>query len=180
MMNFNRRILVPFVALVVIGTFILVRGSHSSDTIAPTITPAITPANEPAASPDEAVAADTAAPAPAASEVTPQPAPPAGPGSNSCWVHFFDDKGFDTTDDSHIIYGPGRWPNLRNLNGSIKYNWGDEIESLKVGPGAVITVWTGEQFTGRSITFQAGTEKISLKDLPGFSDNISSLEIKRQ
>lgn len=98
----------------------------------------------------------------------------------TCWVHVFDDKNFKATDDNHKICGPGAWPHLRNLTGAAKLNWSDEIESLKVGPGATVVVWTGEQFTGTSHTFNPGTEKITLKDLPGLSDNISSLEIKCQ
>ena len=98
----------------------------------------------------------------------------------NCWVHFYDDKNFKATDDNHKICGPGAWPNLRNLAGAVKLNWSDEIESLRVGPGATVTVWTGEQFTGTKHTFPPGTEKITLKDMPGFSDNISSLEIKCQ
>ena len=98
----------------------------------------------------------------------------------NCWVHIFDDKNFKATDDNHIICGPGAWPHLRNLPGAVKLNWGDEIESLRVAPGATVTVWTGEQFTGASQTFTPGTEKMTLKDLPGFSDGISSLEIKCQ
>jgi hypothetical protein len=98
----------------------------------------------------------------------------------NCWVHIYDDKNFKATDDNHKICGPGAWPNLRNLAGAIKLNWSDEIESLRVGPGATVIVWTGEQFTGTSHTFNPGTEKITLKDMPGFSDNISSLEIKCQ
>jgi hypothetical protein len=181
MMNLNSRILVPLVALVIIGSFILACGSHATDTMAPTVTPA----NDPAASPSEATATATAPPettppAATAAGANPQPAQPASPDCGACWVHFFDDKGFDVTDDNHMICGPGKWSNLRNLAGGTKINWGDEIESLKVGPGAIVTVWTGEQFTGSSYTFRAGTERWTLKDLPGFSDNISSIEIKRQ
>lgn len=175
-MNFNRRILIPLAALVVIAAAILASGSHATDTTHPTVTPA----NDQTATSPETVAVATAPQEPSAATVNPPPAQPAKPGCDACWVQIFDDKGFDVTDDNHMICGPGKYPNLRHLNGAAKINWGDEIESLKVGPGAVVTVWTGEQFTGASHTFSPGTEKMTLKDLPGFSDGISSMEIKHQ
>jgi hypothetical protein len=181
------RIMVPIAVLALIATFIIVRGSHATDTIAPTVTPAndteatpvdVTPM---ATTPPETNAATASSqPTQPTATASSQPAQPARPGCGSTWVQFFDDKGFDVTDDNHMICGPGKWPNLRNLTGATKINWGDEIESLKVGPGAIVTVWTGEHFTGASHTFSPGTERITLKDIPGFSDNISSLEIKGQ
>ena len=163
-LSFNNRILVPLVALVVIAVFLLVRGSHATNTMAPTVLSAYDPA---ASSPGTTASSNS------------QPAQPAKPDCGDCWVHVFDDKGFDVTDDHQLICGPGKWPSLRHLAGATIIDWDDEIESLRVGPGAVVTVWTGEQFTGQSYTFPAGTEKIDLKDLLGFSENISSIEIKR-
>lgn len=170
------RIMVPIAVLALIATFIMVRGSHATDTIAPTVTPA----NGTASTPVDATPTATAPPETNGVTASSQPAQPARPDCGSTWVQFFDDKGFDVTDDNHMICGPGKWPNLRNLTGATKINWGDEIESLKVGPGAIVTVWTGEQFTGASHTFSPGTERFTLKDIPGFSDNISSIEIKSQ
>lgn len=101
-------------------------------------------------------------------------------GCGDCWVHVFDDKALAIDDDNHIICGPGRWANLRNLAGASKLNWGDEIESIKVGPSATVVVWVGEQFSGVSQSFGPGTEKITLKGNPNLSDNISSIEIRCQ
>ncbi len=104
----------------------------------------------------------------------------ARPDCGNCWVHIFDDKNFDATDDNHLICGPGKWPNLRNLPGAAKINWGDEIESLRVGPGATVIVWVGEQYTGASQTFGPGAQNANLKLIPALSDNISSIEIRCQ
>ena len=142
--------------------------------------------NAPVTPPNGAVApAGNTAAAPADNSNAPTAtAPVAQAGSTencgACWVQVFDDKNFKATDDHHTICGPGAWPNLRNLPGAVKLNWGDEIESLKVGPGATVKVWVGEQFTGASHTFSPGAAVVTLKDLPGFSDTISSLEIKCQ
>ena len=98
-----------------------------------------------------------------------------------CWVHVFDDKNYDVTDDNHKICGPGKWPNLRNLAGATKITWGDEIESLKLGPRATVIVWRDENYTGQSVTFNPGSAIPSLKATnPMLSDNISSIEIRCQ
>lgn len=150
-------------------------GSDATNTNAPTVTPS----NDPAAS-----SSNTNAPATPTTTTANanQPAPPAGTTNcPDCYVHVFDDKGFDTTDDNHMICGPGKWPNLRNLAGAVKPVWGDEIESLRVGPKATVIVWTEENYTGTSQTFGPGSAITSLKaSNPGLSDNISSIEIRCQ
>lgn len=140
--------------------------------------PSVTPPNEPAA----ATNANQQAPSAQATANANQQAATAGTGNcGDCWVHVFDDKGYDVTDDNHMICGPGKWPNLRSLAGAAKINWGDEIESLKIGPRATVIVWAGENYTGETLTFNAGTVVPSLKATnPTLSDNISSIEIKCQ
>lgn len=39
---------------------------------------------------------------------------------------------------------------MRNLPGANKSDWGDEIDSLKVGPTATVTVWEDENFGDNS------------------------------
>jgi hypothetical protein len=97
-----------------------------------------------------------------------------------CWAHIYDDREFDATDDNFLLCGPGKWPNLRNLPGARKINWGDEIESIRVGPKATVTVWIGEQYTGTSRVFSPGTQNNNLRTIPGLGDNISSIEITCQ
>ncbi|HEY7914718.1 MAG TPA: hypothetical protein VIG62_22590 [Blastocatellia bacterium] len=104
----------------------------------------------------------------------------ANQGCGDCWAHIYDDRDFDATDDNFMLCGPGKWPNLRNLPRATKINWGDEIESIRVGPKATVTVWTGEQFTGASRVFAPGTQNNNLRTIPGLSDNISSIEITCQ
>jgi hypothetical protein len=104
----------------------------------------------------------------------------ANQGCGDCWAHIYDDRNFDATDDNFLICGPGKWPNLRNLSRATKFNWGDEIESIRVGPKATVTVWIGEQYTGASRVFGPGTQNNNLRTIPGLSDNISSIEITCQ
>ena len=150
--------------------------------------PTVTPPNQPATASSNANASEQAAMAANANITNAnvananQQTAQAGarPDCGTCWVHIFDDKNFDATDDNHIICGPGKWPNLRNLPGAAKINWGDEIESLRVGPGATVIVWVGEQYTGASQTFGPGAANANLKLIPALSDNISSIEIRCQ
>ncbi len=115
--------------------------------------------------------------------VSPTPATVAGaqPGVNcgSCWAHVYDDKNYKETDDHLILCGPGKWSNMRGLPGTIKPEWADEIESIKVGPAATVQVWTGENQTGTTHTFNPGQEIPNIKiPTPLMSNSISSIEIK--
>lgn len=143
--------------------------------------PTVTPSNEPAATSSNANQQTASAPTATTANAN-QPAAPVGTANcGDCWVHVFDDKNFDATDDNHMICGPGKWPNLRDLSGAVKINWGDEIESLRVGPRATVIVWADENYTGISQTFNPGTAIPSLKITnPNLSDNISSIEIRCQ
>jgi hypothetical protein len=97
---------------------------------------------------------------------------------NPCWVHIWEDENFG--DDNDVISGPGRWNNMRNLPGANKGDWGDEIDSLKVGPAATVTVWEDENFGDNSQTYGPGTEKTNLRGNPDMGDQIDSMEIKCQ
>jgi DnaJ domain len=159
---------------IALSTFAAHRFSASSAiTPAPPDGAAAQPA---AAQPDMAAAAP--APSTGSNTVTLAAGPAANCGDN--WVQIFDDNYFDISDDNHIICGPGKYTNLRNLPGAMKLDWGNEIQSLKVGPGVTVTIWTVEGFKGISKTFGPGSEVPLLKAIPGLSDNISAIEIKLQ
>jgi hypothetical protein len=140
--------------------------------------PTVTPPNAPGAASN----ANQQTPGtPTTANANLQAAPGATGDCADCWVHVFDDKNYDVTDDNHKICGPGKWPNLRNLIGAAKISWGDEIESFKLGPRATVIVWSNENYTGESVTFNPGSTIPSLKaSNPTLSDNISSIEIRCQ
>jgi hypothetical protein len=100
------------------------------------------------------------------------------PIDNPCFVHVWEDENFQ--DDNDVIFGPGKWNNMRHLPGANKEDWGDEIDSLKVGPTATVTVWEDEDFKDNSLTFGPGTEKTNLRGDPDMGDQIDSMEIKCQ
>ena len=150
-------------------------GSDATNTNAP----GVTPSNDPAASSSNTNA--PAAPTTTTANANQPAVPPGAANCGDCWVHLFDDKNYDATDDNHMICGPGKWANLRSLAGAVKPIWGDEVESLRVGPKATVIVWADENFTGMTQTFGPGSAVPSLKaSTPGLSDNISSIEIRCQ
>lgn len=97
---------------------------------------------------------------------------------NPCSVQIWEDENFQ--DDNDVIVGPGRWNNMRNLPGANKGDWGDEIDSLKVGPRATVIVWEDENFGDNSATYGPGTEKTNLRGDPDMGDTIDSMEIRCQ
>ena len=97
---------------------------------------------------------------------------------NGCWIHIWEDENYE--DDNDVIYGPGKWNNMRNLPGANKGDWGDEIDSLKIGPKATVTVWEDENFGDNSQTYGPNTEKTNLRGNPDMGDQIDSMEIKCQ
>ena len=163
-------------ALALCISTIVACGSDTTNTNQPTVTPS----NETAQSSSNSNTQTPGTPPTTANSN--QPASPTGTANcGDCWVHVFDDKNYDVTDDNHMICGPGKWANLRNLSGAVKPIWGDEIESLKVGPKATVIVWTDENYAGMTQTYSPGSAIPSLKaTTPGLSDNISSIEIKCQ
>jgi hypothetical protein len=177
MKRFHNWVGLRIVVLALSATFVVACGSNAINSNAPNSnTPGVTPANS-----SNTNTPVTTTPDAGAANANQQPTQAAArPDCGTCWVQVFDDKNFKVTDDHHLICGPGKWPNLRNLPGAVKINWGDEIESLKVGPGATVIVWIGEQYTGMSQTFGPGTENPNLKQIPGLGDQISSLEIRCQ
>lgn len=98
--------------------------------------------------------------------------------ANPCYVQIWEDENFG--DNNDVIVGPGKWSNMRGLPGANKSDWGDEIDSLKVGPTATVTVWEDENFGDNSQTYGPGTEKTNLRGNPDMGDQIDSMEIKCQ
>ena len=87
--------------------------------------------------------------------VNPQPGLP----GDGCYIHLFVNDNFDSSDTDDIIVGPGEFANLRNLSGAADDDWGDEMDSLKVGSAATVQVWEDEGFQGNTQTLQPGTEQ---------------------
>lgn len=81
----------------------------------------------------------------------------------ACAVHLFDGDNFDASDDNDIIRGPGDFATLKNLPGATT-DWAAEADSLKVGSGATVQIWSQENFQGDSKTYQPGSQDGSVME----------------
>jgi len=91
-----------------------------------------------------------------------------------CWVEIFEDEDF-STDDAHTkIIGPAEYSNLKNINNK---DWGDQIDSLIVGPYAHVQAWEDEDYKDTMIEFGPDTRHSNLNEL-NFGDDIDSIKIR--
>ncbi len=67
-----------------------------------------------------------------------------------CWVELYEDDDFDM-DDPHVrIQGPAQFATLDNFNGA---DWGNDIESLIMGPNAYMKAYDRKDFKGNEVAF---------------------------
>lgn len=78
--------------------------------------------------------------------------------ATGCFVHLFDGDDFDETDDNFKLTEPGRYGNLEKLPDATK-DWDGEPDSLRVGEGATVTIWSEKDFGGDSKTYESGDEE---------------------
>ena len=92
----------------------------------------------------------------------------------NCWAEIFEDTDFDI-DDPHVkVMGPFQSATLEDVAGQ---GWNNEIESLIVGPNAMVYAYKEPDFSGTEVVFVANQRNSDLADLD-MSDNIESLKIK--
>ena len=115
-------------------------------------------------------------PTPQTPATTASPVVSSAKAANPCYVQIWEDENFG--DNNDVISGPGKWSNMRGLPGANKSDWGDEIDSLRVGPRATVIVWEDEAFGDNSQTYGPGTEKTNLRGNPDMGDQIDSMEIR--
>jgi hypothetical protein len=98
---------------------------------------------------------------------------PASPNPNGCYVIVFDQPKFLGIQD--VWNGPGRFSALAGLRRVRSDGWRDQIRSLRVGPGAMVTVFTDENFQGTSRQFAADADHPELD--AAFSGKIESVQL---
>ncbi len=99
----------------------------------------------------------------------------AGCDYSGCWVRIYEDDKF--SDDRAEIHGPGRWASLKHLPGGGDKNWDDEIESLEVGPNALVVLYKDKHFHGPWVEFGPDSRISDLDDY-NFDGKASSMKIK--
>jgi hypothetical protein len=67
---------------------------------------------------------------------------------------------------------------MRRLPGSVKNDWGGEIDSLVVGPGAVVRVWDDEGFRGNPLVLGPGQALGNLDRSTDRGDAIESMDVR--
>lgn len=63
---------------------------------------------------------------------------------NPCSVEIWEDENFQ--DNTDVIVGPLESTSMKDLPGADKRDWSDEIDSLRVGPKATVTVWQDPEY----------------------------------
>jgi hypothetical protein len=74
------------------------------------------------------------------------------PSPDGCYVEIWDQPQFRGASD--FLNGPRRYGTVRELGKS--QDWSDRIRSLRLGPRAIATVWSEEQFRGVALTLAQG------------------------
>lgn len=91
---------------------------------------------------------------------------------NNCWVVIYEDEGYQDT--SLLVTGPSEHNNLRNLPNSNGKDWGDDIDSLVVGPQCWLQVFADENFGDTSAWYGPNTHAPGLGDM---GDEIDSMKL---
>ena len=86
-------------------------------------------------------------------------------GGDGCFIHFFDGEDLDDQDDNFQLIDPGEYKNLADLPGADR-DWTDEADSLRVGSGATVTIYSEENFEGTSKQLEPDTEIADVEHEP--------------
>jgi hypothetical protein len=91
---------------------------------------------------------------------------------SGCWVIIYEDEGYN--DASLLVSGPSEHSDLRSLPGSNGKDWGDDIDSLVVGPNCWLQVFADEGFSDTSAWYGPNTHAPGLGDM---GDEIDSMKL---
>lgn len=92
----------------------------------------------------------------------------------NCWVDLFEDTAFDVDDPNVRVLGPFQAATLEDVAGQ---NWNNEIQSLIVGPSAMVYAYKNRDFTGPEVVFVSNQRIRDLGELD-LSDDIESLKVQ--
>lgn len=84
---------------------------------------------------------------------------------DGCYVHLFDADDFDESDDNFKLTEPGRYEDLSGLPDAGQ-DWTDEADSVRVGSGATVKIWSKTNFEGEATTLDPGSEHPTLDPEP--------------
>jgi Beta/Gamma crystallin len=94
------------------------------------------------------------------------------PQAKGCWVEMYSKDDFQG--DALTLVGP---LDMATMRGPFGYDWENEIESLKTGPKATITIYDNENFVERSERVGPSKEIENLDDRMELFDSFRSMKI---
>lgn len=92
---------------------------------------------------------------------------------NKCWAEIFMNSEFDKNGSRLLLMGPHELPTLKGLNDQ---NWDNDIESIIVGPEALMVAYADPEFGGRALILAANQNVGNLSDAQ-MKNEIESLRI---
>ena len=91
----------------------------------------------------------------------------------NCWAEIYMNEEFDKNKPRLLLVGPHELPTLKSLNDQ---NWKNDIESIIMGPDAVMVAHEHENFTGKELILGPNQRIEQLKDAQ-MSNEIESLRL---
>lgn len=88
-----------------------------------------------------------------------------------CWVDIYEDEYYSQDDAYTRIIGPVELPNLENVNG---IDWSDQIDSLRVGPNALVKAYEDKNYKDTEQQF-GPNQNVPRLDEVNFGDEIDSM-----
>lgn len=93
------------------------------------------------------------------------------PAESGCWAQLYDDENY--RGDRFTLVGPVDMP---NMSGPFGVNWSD-IDSIRTGPAATVTIYDNTNFRDRAAKIQSGQEIPELGEKLGFFEEVRSIQI---
>lgn len=80
---------------------------------------------------------------------------------NKCWAEIYMNSDFDKNGPRLLLVGPHELATLKGLNDQ---NWNNDIESIIVGPEALMVLYEHPEFEGRTLIVAANQTLSNLTD----------------
>lgn len=89
-----------------------------------------------------------------------------------CWAKIYD--GENHTGDTLTLAGP---ISLADMSGPFGLNWDDRVNSVEIGPKAILTVYDNEGFRDQVAQFKSGQKVPDISKKLGFFDEFASVRM---
>ena len=91
---------------------------------------------------------------------------------SGCWAKIYDGENY--MGDTLTINGP---VSLADMSGPFGLNWDDRVNSIELGPKAMMTVFDNEGFRDQVAQFKAGQKVPDISRKLGFFDEFASIRL---